>query len=294
VWLVAAPEVATRAALPLATAARPWPAAIDAAEIDTIAQRIGRAARPLLIAGRGCRARATAGWVRALAEALPAPVVATPAGRGALPDPHPLALGLLGDDSAILRRADLVVALGVDDAELEAAGVTFPERVVRVGFVAATLEELAPRLRERARADWDVAELDRVRRARPMPAVAPALAALVTRLREATPADTAVVFADALAPASRLWQSVQPGDVLVEDDVVTASAAVALERPASLVLAFADADDEALATIGRAGVDAGAPAPDALAQALDAAVTSATPRVLVVPLPGGGVSAGRV
>ena len=294
VWLVAAPDVATRSALPLATAARPSPPAIDAAEIETIAQQIGGAVRPLLIAGRGCRARATAVWVRAFAEALPGPVLATPAGRGALPDPHPLAFGLLGDDDAILRRADLVVALGVDDAELEAAGVTVAAPIARVGFVAAVLEEMAPRLRGRARVDWDVAELDRIRRDRAMPAVTPALATLVTRLREATPAGTAVVFADALAPASRLWQSVQPGEVLVEDDVLAAGAAVALEHPASLVLAFVDADDHALATVRRAGVRAIAPAPDVLAQAVDAAVTGSTPRVVVVPAPGGGASTGRV
>lgn len=295
VWLVAAPDVASRAALPLATAARPVPASVDAAEIDVIARRIGGAVRPLLIAGRGCRARATAVWVRAFAEALPAPVVATPAGRGAVPDPHPLALGLLGDDPAILRRADLVVTLGVDDAELEAAGVTVATPVVRVGFVAAVLEELAPRLRGRTRVDWDVAELDRIRRGRAMPALSPAVATLVTRLREATPADTAAVFADPLAPASRLWQSVQPGDVLIEEDVAAASAAVALERPEGLVLMFADAGDEALATVQRAGVRSVAPAPEALAEAIDAAITASTPRVLVVRPPGGGgVSTGRV
>ncbi len=296
VWLVAASEVTPRAALPLATAARPSAAPIDPAEIDTITERVSAAVRPLLVAGRGCRAPATAVWVRAFAEALPAPVLATPAGRGALPEPHPLSFGVLAPESAIVRRADLVIALGVDEMELEAAGVTFAAPVVRVVRVGAVLEELGARLRGRARADWDVAELDRIRRALPTPAVAPALAALVTRLREATPTETVAVFPDALEPASRLWQSVQPGDVLVEDDVLAASVAVALERPESLVLAFADASDDARADAARAGVRVVVPAPAALAQTIDAAVTSSAPRVIVVPGPGpdGGWSTGRV
>jgi thiamine pyrophosphate-dependent acetolactate synthase large subunit-like protein len=285
VWLVLAPDVAPRAALPVAAAARPAGAPLDRVEIDAVADRVAASARPLLVAGRGCRARATAAWVRALAEALPAPVLVTPAGRGALPDPHPLAFGVLGGDPAVLRRADLVLALGVDDVELEAAGVTFEAPVVRVVRVAAVLEELASRLRADTRADWDVAELDRLRRALPPPEIAPALAALVTRLREATPVETAAVFAPALEPATRLWQAVHPGEVLVEDDVLAASVALALARPAGAVLAFTDASGEAIAAAARSGVRVTAPSPATLAQALDVAVTSSTPRVIVVPAP---------
>jgi thiamine pyrophosphate-dependent acetolactate synthase large subunit-like protein len=286
VWLTVAPDVATRAALPVATAARPVPDALDGAELDALAEQVGAAARPLLIAGRGCRARATAAWLRAFAEALPAPVLVTPAGRGALPDPHPLAFGLLRADSAILRRADLVLALGVDDVELETAAVTFAAPALRLGPVAALLEELAPRLRDRARADWDVAELDRIRRAQPPPAVAPALAALVTRLREATLAGTAAVFARALEAATPLWHAVQPGDVLVEDDAVAAGAAVALERPESAVLVFAPMHGATVAELTRAGVRVVAPSLSMLGPALDVILSSAEPRVILVPLPG--------
>jgi thiamine pyrophosphate-dependent acetolactate synthase large subunit-like protein len=295
VWLVAASDVTPRAALPLATATRPPTAPIDPAEIDTITERVSAAARPLLVAGRGCRAPSTAVWVRAFAEALPAPVVATPAGRGALPEPHPLSFGVLAPGSAVVGRADLVITLGVDETELETGGVTFTAPVVRVGRVGPTLEELAARVRDRSRADWDVAELDRLRRVLRGPAVPPALAALVTRLREATPAETAAVFPDALEPASRLWQSVQPGDVLVEEDVLAASVAVALERPAGLVLAFMDAAAGAPAAVVRAGVRVVAPAPGAFAQAIDAALASSGPRVVVVAVPGeGGPPTGRV
>jgi acetolactate synthase-1/2/3 large subunit len=286
VWLAVAPDVATRAALPVATAARPIADPFAGAALDALAAQVGNAVRPLLIAGRGCRSRATAAWLRAFAEALPAPVLVTPGGRGALPDPHPLSFGLVRADSAVVRRADLVLTLGVDDAELQSAGVTFTAPVLRLARVAALLEELAPRLRDRARADWDVAELDRIRRALPPPSVAPALATLVTRLREATPAGTAAVFARALDAATPLWHAVQPGDLLVEDDVLAASAAVALERPESVVLAFAAATPDQVAALARAGVRVVAPPASMLGQALEPTLALAGARVIVVPLPG--------
>lgn len=287
VWLVVPPDVVARAALPVATAARPVVTPLERDEVETIARDVAAAARPLVVAGRECRAPATAGWLRAFAEALPAPVLVTPAARGALPDPHPLCLGALRADATILRRADLVVALGVDDDELEATRPSVTVPVLRIGQVAAVLEELAPRLRARARADWDVAELDRLRRALPRPVVDPALGALVTRLREATPAGTAAVFARPLEAASLLWQAVRPGEVLVEDAALPAALALALARPDGAVLAFGDpgADADSGDAVA-AGVRVVAPAPATLMQALDATLASSGPRVIVVPLPG--------
>src|SRR5205823_1124490 len=153
-----------------------------------------------------------------------------PAARGSIPDPHPLCLGPLRSDAGILARADLVLALGLEADELDAARVTLSMPVVRLGRgaddvdgdVATLLEELAPRLRDRTRADWDVAELDRLRRAMPAPAVTPVVAALVTRLREATPAGTVAVFGRELEAATPLWQAVAPGEVLVRDAVIPA------------------------------------------------------------------------
>jgi hypothetical protein len=83
--------------------------------------------------------------------------------------------------------------------------------------------------------------------------------------------------------------------VLVEEDVLAASVAVALERPAGLVLAFMDAAAGAPAAVVRAGVRVVAPAPGAFAQAIDAALASSGPRVVVVAVPGeGGPPTGRV
>jgi TPP-dependent 2-oxoacid decarboxylase len=286
VWLVIAPDVATRPALPVATAARPAAQSFDPPELETLVRAVSEAVRPMVVAGRGCRAPATAAWLRAFAEALPAPVLVTPAARGALPDPHPLCHGLLRADAGIVRRADVVLALGVDDAELASANVAFTAPVVRVGRIAALLEEVAPRLRDRSRADWDVAELDRLRRARPAPVVAPALATLVTRVRDATPSGTAAVFPTALEPATMVWQSVQPGDVLVDEDVIAASAALALARPEGLVAVFGAMGREAQAELQRAGVDACLPEPGGVGSALERALARPGPRVVAVPVPG--------
>ena len=265
-------------------AARPH----DHEDVDELARAIGGAARPLLVAGRGCRAPAVGAWLRAFAEALPAPVLVTPAGRGALPDPHPLCHGLLAPGAAILSRADLVITLGVDDDELASPGVTIA-RALRIHDVGAVLEELAPRLRDHTRADWDVAELDRLRCARAAPDLDAGLAALVARLREATPAGTAAIFTRALAPAAQIWHVVQPGEALVADDPIAASVAVTLERPEFLALAFANPGREDVARLGcddaaRAGVRVVTPPAAELGHAIEAEVARTGPRVIVVPL----------
>ena len=101
-------------------------------------------------------------------------------------------------------------------------------------------------------------------------------------MRDATPAGTTAVFARALESATPCWQAVQPGEVLVDDDVLGASVAVARERPEFLVLAFAILGDEARALGTRAGVRIITPAPAALDQTLVAEASAADPRVVVV------------
>src|SRR5262249_35383692 len=172
---VAIPEgIACARPAPTATAGRPAalrPAPADA--LDALADTIARAAHPVLLAGLETAAD-DAKWIRALAESLPAPVLTTPKGKGALPDPHPLAFGSIAAGHPLLAQADLVVEIGVDDVELmpgvRPAGVP-RTRISRAlhddavtGAIALVIEELAPRLRGRARADWDVAALDRLKR----------------------------------------------------------------------------------------------------------------------------------
>jgi thiamine pyrophosphate-dependent acetolactate synthase large subunit-like protein len=259
-----APAALTRFAIPMATSCRPAPPPPPSpTALDAVGARVCDASRPVLVIGRQARSPALVPWVRALAEALPAPVLVTADAKGVLPDPHPLALGLLADTDrarAILDGADLVLALGL--AEREAASVTWPaglERVIvarwdagdgsttLVGDLALILEELAPRLRQRTRSDWDVALLDRLKR-QTTASGAPLVHRLVRVVREATVAGTvAAADAELAEVAGVAWQSVAPAQLLLPSTAVpgfallAALAACALDvAPAAVAFATAD------------------------------------------------------
>src|SRR5688572_19617742 len=232
VHLALAGEIATAPTLPVATACRRAPLPAPATEtLDSLADVIAAAARPVLVVGLGI-AEDGAKWVRALAETLPAPVLTT--GKGALPDPHPLALGLLAPDHPLATRADLLVALGVDPLEISPGAWPVGVSTVHVSAAPAeaflyrpvidvvadiglVIEELAPRLRGRTGADWDVAELDRMKRAL---GGASGVARGLTRrrvvaiVREATPAGT---LATLDVPLAEAWQSVAPRELRSEE-----------------------------------------------------------------------------
>lgn len=263
---------AGRPAVPLAMSCRPAPLPYpDAAALDAAARAVAAAARPVLVAGRESRSVETTKWLRAFAEALPAPVLATPKARGVLPDPHPLALGLFPGGSVeadLLGRADLIVALGVDAGELGAHGWTVAAPVVHlapspvpvdhyrpvvevVGEIGIVLEELAPRLRDRPRADWDVAALDRLKR-RGAPAVAAGftVARAVHVARQLTAAGTIAAVDGGAYRGSVIasWQAVAPGELLISDGVPTpgfalpAAIAAALVHPDRRAICFTDGD----------------------------------------------------
>ena len=98
-------------------ALEPAPAAVARA-----AELLSRARRPLLIAGGGVlrsggaeRSGGAAAELRALVERLPAPVLLSTNGRGALADDHPLCLGALlyhPETQALQEEADVVLAVG--------------------------------------------------------------------------------------------------------------------------------------------------------------------------------------
>ena len=263
-------DVAGRPAIPLATSCRPDPLPYpDASALDAAASMLSRASRPLLLAGLHCRGAAAAQWLRAFAEALPAPLLTTARAKGSLPDPHPLTLGVLGDspvDERLLGRADLVVAIGVDSHEpvpapcwstVPVLGFGPPQAlddrvlVVRVlGDVGAIMEELAPRLRDVRHADWDVADLDRLRREGSARAAGAGLSARVVRVaREATPAGT-IATVDAgvhFACVATSWQAVAPREFLTTSGspsggfALPAALAAHLVRPDRRVVCFTDA-----------------------------------------------------
>jgi thiamine pyrophosphate-dependent acetolactate synthase large subunit-like protein len=290
VHLAVPAAVAAMAALPVAASCRPATLpAPDKSDLDAAAEQLRGAGRPVVIAGVECRAPGVGPWLRAFAESLPAPVLATLAAKGALPDPHPLLLGLVagpGEAHPVLELADLVVAVGVDPGEAvpaiasgvpwlrlgitpwpdpargrtDAPGLAVDGRSV-TGDVVAILEEMAPRLRDRGRIDWDVARLDRLKRENVRTTASTSertVVDVVQRVREMTPAGALAVSNARYATAAIAhWQSVAPGELLTPTGshvhpsaapgsggfLVSAAIAAALARPGRQVLGFGDERD---------------------------------------------------
>ena len=88
----------------------------DPAKIKEAAQLLARAERPLIWAGGGCREADISTELAELADALNAPVITTPEGKGAIPENHPRSLGTFyyGHGSAYytLPQADVILAVG--------------------------------------------------------------------------------------------------------------------------------------------------------------------------------------
>ncbi len=255
-------DIAGRPAVPIAPAPTPVPLPHpDAADLDRAGAMIRQARRPVVVAGLQCRG-AEAKWLRAFAEALPAPVLTTYKAKGALPDPHPLAMGVFTGgvlEEPVVSRADLIIAFGLDTVELiprrwsytapvlslvrspsqGGAGYFTPALEV-VGDLGVMLEELAPRLHQH-HADWDVAEVDRLRRERQraleigVPGLAPHRVVQITR--ELTQAGTiATVDAGAhMFQAAEYWQAVEPGEFLISNGLATMGFALPAAIAAQLV-----------------------------------------------------------
>jgi acetolactate synthase-1/2/3 large subunit len=282
--------VSAQPAVPLATGVQPAPLLPPEADtLDRAAAILARATRPVVIAGLGCRVPEASGWLQPFVESLPAPALVSARARGAVPDSHPLMLGRLSLEAPLLARADLVVAVGVDAIEVPDGFVVKapvlhlapgPGAVATLGGeleVPGALEiifgELAPRLRGRARADWDVAALDALKRAqRPGPLMRAARldAAAVARIARgvARPGTLAVIDAGPHAAAlAAAWDALAPGEIVLASSrqapgfAARAAAAASLVRPELAIVAFTDADglragSRALATLAHLGARA--------------------------------------
>ncbi len=114
-------DTARQPAVPMATDIVPLPRpAPEGPALDRAAEMVMAASRPIVVAGLQCRAP-DAKWLRAFCEALPAPCLTTYKAKGAIPDPHPLAMGVFTGgvlEEAVVGRADLIIAFGVDPVEL--------------------------------------------------------------------------------------------------------------------------------------------------------------------------------
>ena len=105
--------------------AAPLPAVPDPASIARMRSALEGAERPLVLAGLDAMDGPAPGAVRALAEAIGAPVITTYKAKGVIDEGHPLALGGAGlsplADGILLplvRRADAILLAGYDPIEM--------------------------------------------------------------------------------------------------------------------------------------------------------------------------------
>ncbi|HUM18377.1 MAG TPA: thiamine pyrophosphate-dependent enzyme [Candidatus Nitrosotalea sp.] len=264
-------DVAGQPAIPAAASVTPPPPpSLDAEGLEQAAQMIRAAKRPIVIAGLGCRP-VDAKWLCAFAEALPAPVLTTYKAKGAIPDPHPLALGIFTGgalEEPLVKRADLIITFGLDTVELiprrwsysapvlsltrcpasdprlraPGGGAYFTPALEVVGELSAILEDLAPRIiPQGTQADWDVAEVDRIRRERlaalevPVSGLAPHRVAQMTRELTAGGSIATVDAGAHMFQATTYWQALEPGELLISNGLATMGFALPAAIAAQLV-----------------------------------------------------------
>jgi len=114
------PGLATRYPLP----ARALPPALGPGAAEEIVERLGRARRPLIFVGGGVRRAGAGALVARLAERLGIPIAHSLMGKGAVPDDHPLVIGMPGfwgteHANEYVRGADVVLALATRFAETD-------------------------------------------------------------------------------------------------------------------------------------------------------------------------------
>jgi acetolactate synthase-1/2/3 large subunit len=109
----------------------------DPVQVRRAAELLAEARRPLIWAGGGVIAAEAGPEILELAERLGAGVLTSNAGRGALPEDHPLCLGNFGSSPALeplLRSTDLLLAVGTRLRANETRGwsLPLPERLLQV------------------------------------------------------------------------------------------------------------------------------------------------------------------
>ncbi len=109
---------------------------IDDDTCARIVEALASARRPVIYAGGGVLASRSSAELAALAEALEVPVAHSLMGKGALPDTHPLLLGMTGYWGTPIanekcRTADLIVAVGTRLAETSSSS-WYPEYTFQI------------------------------------------------------------------------------------------------------------------------------------------------------------------
>lgn len=245
------------------------------AQVETgarvLAEAVGAARRPVVLLGTGAVPRTAA--VRRVLAGSGIPALHTYRARGVLPDSGAEAAGLVTGGTTewpLLSAADLIVGLGVDEAEMIPAPWDYAARTIAVTedeghgyFTGATmlrmpldqaLEGLAAGLAQGPGHDWPdgagrAAREDAARRLVAAAVAAPGRLApqqVVRTVRAGVPAQTiATVDAGAhMLVAMPLWEVPEPGRLLISSGLATmgyalpAAIAAALCAPQVPVVAF--------------------------------------------------------
>jgi len=82
----------------------------DPSSVEAAVAALKSAERPLVVVGKGCAYARAEDEVRAFIESTQLPFLATPMGKGVMPDDHPLSVGAAR--SFVLQNADLVFLMG--------------------------------------------------------------------------------------------------------------------------------------------------------------------------------------
>ena len=156
------------------------PSGAQAHEVDSALRLIAEAERPIILAGHGITMSGAMSEVRELAERAQIPVALTLLGKGAMPEDHPLVIGMMGmhgeaSSNLAIQEADLLIALGMrfDDrvtGNLKTYAVNARKihididrseinKNVRVdvgiaGDLKTVLRQMLPKLERKSHPDW--------------------------------------------------------------------------------------------------------------------------------------------
>jgi acetolactate synthase-1/2/3 large subunit len=236
-----------------------------------------RARRPLILAGLGLEPQRPYALLRELAEQSHAPVIVTPKGKGALPDDHPLAAGVVGlmrNDPAyaIVDEADCILAVGFDvvelvrpwksDAELiwlapwENVDPVVPHTVSLVGDMRPALEQLIDAAYSPDEA-WGEARVARFRQSQAKTLPAPAANRLLPQqllesMRTLLPAATplAVDVGSHKILSSLEWPTLAPNSFFLSNGLSSMGFAL----PAAIGAALAAPGQPSVCLTGDAGM----------------------------------------
>jgi len=150
---------------PVADPPRPY---ADPSAVEQAVAALKSAERPLVIVGKGCAYARAEDEVREFIESTQLPFLATPMGKGVMPDDHPLSVGAAR--SFVLQNADLVFLMGARlnwilhfglpprfnpnvrvvqmDIAAEEIGTNVPAEVALVGDARAVTSQINALLRE--------------------------------------------------------------------------------------------------------------------------------------------------